>query len=990
MLKTTSFRHALSVIALFATCFSAHALNWPQGQLLPSFPATCQTQDLIYINGTNTPYSETWRWEAEDLPGNTGRNVEGGRLCQTGIDQANTHMVYGPYYRGLPMGDYKVKFRIKVDNNTANNDKIVTVDVRDNTNGNVLASADIKRQDFETAGTYCTFTYDFTLNYENHDIETRVYWYGASYTMVDWIEIESNNDAPEQYLFASLKGLVNRKQPRIFSYEGDAFAEGPYTWLNSLKLKYVEHKENRWEVLDKYLSEVSGLVVYDPSQIHSVNIATVISSQKNALICAPTLVKKLTSAPYNLPVLTDLRGRYLDKMAVYNDLYNNYWSGLDKRAMIGISPQGQKAAVREYAVATGLGVVWLDPKVSEESTLLNKFLGDMPRGACWLGWWPEEEAGVRRASEYGIATIASDYACNLTVHSGMPRRINTKAPPAKPALQNKIYVSFILSDGDNLQYVEHLMRKLWNNYRRGQVPMGWTLSPAMVDAMPGALNFYHQSATDNDCLVSGPSGYGYSYPNFYNDQAELTDFTQRTETYNREAGLRVVTVWNTITGNISTTAGENYAANSPTLLGLTSQNTGGGLTIFSSKLPSMALSCNYCTGQEAMRNHLASAAAGWNGNEPRFIIIQAQPWTDVKPENFYNVAQSLGSDYIVVRPDHIFQLIRERNGLSTDPGSDYTYPNYGLVTAYVDCDYKGFHCGFGVGTYTTADLNNAKIKNNNLSSVKVSEGYKAVLYKGDNCTGDSLVVTADVACVPAEWNDQTSSIRVSPNGERGLDGLYYLKNKLSDMYMDVKGGTGATDQGIAVIQAPYYGTDNQRWQLTEIADGSYTVTARHSGFGLDVSGYSYEAGTVIHQWPYWETPNQRFILVSNGDGYYHLIAEHTGMYAQTSTTTLDEQLHQWWQTDNNGALWQLQPVDLTGVAESDDASGKLRVYPNPTSEYVYINYYESAGFALTDLGGRLLMTGTLTAGITPLAVANLAPGIYLLHTPGGTFRIVKR
>ena len=37
------------------------------------------------------------------------------------------------------------------------------------------------------------------------------------------------------------------------------------------------------------------------------------------------------------------------------------------------------------------------------------------------------------------------------------------AVPPKPPLQNKIYVAFILSDGDNLQFVEHLMRKLMDD-----------------------------------------------------------------------------------------------------------------------------------------------------------------------------------------------------------------------------------------------------------------------------------------------------------------------------------------------------------------------------------------------------------------------------------------------------------------------------------------------------------------------------------------------
>lgn len=245
----------------------------------------------------------------------------------------------------------------------------------------------------------------------------------------------------------------------------------------------------------------------------------------------------------------------------------------------------------------------------------------------------------------------------------MPRTVNIKPIPPKPTLKNKIYVAFILSDGDNLQYVEHLMRKLWSNPDRGAVPMGWTLSPAMLDAMPGALNYYHQTATDNDNLISGPSGYGYVYPNNFPDQNTLNQFVIKTEDYNKRAGFRVLTVWNTITGGINQNVGESFATYAPSLLGLTAQNTGGALSIYNQRLPGMPLSCNYCTGEQAMKDAIAAASAGWNGATPRFIIIQAQPWQDVKPTNFKNVMNSLDSNHIVVRPDHLFQLLREENGL---------------------------------------------------------------------------------------------------------------------------------------------------------------------------------------------------------------------------------------------------------------------------------------------------------------------------------------
>jgi hypothetical protein len=637
-------------------------LSWPSGQLLPSFPATAQTQDLFILRESST------RWEAEgsSLSHKTGRLETDGWLCQTGIDAADEHMIYGPYDMSIPAGPNVAEFRMKVDNNTANDDPVVDIDVRNATTGQILASRAVTRRQFPIAGDYTSITLPFTMPANNQSIELRVYWRGTSYTKVDWIGVQQNGSSAEMYLFASLKGIVNRVQPRLFSYEGDAFAEGQYTWLQSLGLNWTE-SSNKWDLISKYRSEIAGLIVYDPAQIHTVNLATMLAKDKKALIVSPLLLSRLTAAPYNLPILLDLRGQFSSKLQVYQTLYNTYWPNLDHRVLIGLNPDVHKAALREYAVAVGAAVIWLDPDVAGESELLNNFLGSMPAGSNFMGWWPEEAPGVQRASQYGIATIASDWATNLTVHSGMPRTVTPKPMPAKPALQNKLYVAFILSDGDNLQYVEHLMRKLWNNPDRGAVPIGWTLSPAMLDAMPGALNYYSQSATNNDNLISGPSGYGYAYPNSWPNQSLLNQFAAKTEDYNRRAGFRVITIWNTITGGINQNVGQSFATYAPWTLGLTAQNTGGGMTIYNNSLPGMALSCNYCTNEQAMKDHIATASSGWNGASPRFIIIQAQPWTNVTPTSFKNVANSLNTNYQVVRPDHIFQLMREANGLPVNP-----------------------------------------------------------------------------------------------------------------------------------------------------------------------------------------------------------------------------------------------------------------------------------------------------------------------------------
>lgn len=652
-------RRWFAAACLLATVSVAQAdLTWPTQQLLPSFPAPKPVQDLITLR--ETPL----RWEAEGpfIAHGTGRLDGDGWVCQTGIDTPNAHMVYGPYDTSVPAGPNTAEFQIKIDNNNANNEPQVVIDVRDATTGAVLAQRTINRMDFPVASEYVNFQLPFNLPAANHSLELRVYWLGGAYIKVDRVGVTQGPSSDEMVLFASLKGIVNFKKPRIFSYEGDAFAEGPHTWLQSLGLQWTEVND-KWSLITKYRDSLRGLIVYDPAQPDTINLATTIARKRKALIASPTLAAKLTAAPNHLPILVDYRGQFSSKLQVYQTLFDNHWPTLNHRAVVSISPTIHKAAVREYATALGSAVIWLDPRTPGESELLNKFLASMGAGTVMLGWWPEEASGVERASQYGIATVASDWSTNLTVHSGMPRPIGIAPVPAKPPLQNKLYVAFILSDGDNLQYVEHLMRKLWNNPDRGKVPIGWTVSPTMVDAMPGALNFYHRTSTANDNLISGPSGYGYTYPDVWTNAVALDQFVATTERYNKKAGLKVITVWNTITGGISQSSGSAYARNAPTLLGLTAQNTGGGLTIYENKLPGMALSCNYCTDEQAMKNHIASASAGWNRTSPRFILIQAQPWTNVTPTSFLNVANSLGSDYVVVRPDTAFQLLREANGL---------------------------------------------------------------------------------------------------------------------------------------------------------------------------------------------------------------------------------------------------------------------------------------------------------------------------------------
>jgi hypothetical protein len=228
-------------------------------------------------------------------------------------------------------------------------------------------------------------------------------------------------------------------------------------------------------------------------------------------------------------------------------------------------------------------------------------------------------------------------------------------------------VAFIMSDGDNFQYLEHHLHQMWLDPARGQVPMGWTVSPTMLDAMPGILDYYSRSATANDCLISGPSGYGYTYPNDWQDGNALDRFVARSDDYCRRAGLRIITIWNTINGGIDPQVGEAYAQHAPSLLGVTGQNAGGGLKIYDHTFPTFDLTATYCGTLEQLTREVKGGSAGWDGKSPRFLIIQAEPWHGLMPHDFVTFVKGLSPDYRIVRPDTIFQMMRSVNGLPTDP-----------------------------------------------------------------------------------------------------------------------------------------------------------------------------------------------------------------------------------------------------------------------------------------------------------------------------------
>lgn len=513
--------------------------------------------------------------------------------------------------------------------------------------------------------------------------ETGLYWpkgqaiphFARPAGTLDGLSVESKElTVTEKTMLVSLQGLVNRKQPRIFLFETER--EGKYKWPDNLGLKINEYPvEKRMDLVRKYKDEISGVVLYSTAKSeHYINLATTVGGIKNALPVTQVEYDALKNAGIDFPVLVDLTGlNYTTPVEVYQYMYDNYWKDCSKRLLVSINTR--VGYIRDMGVAAGTAIVWLDPRKSNENTMMRKFLRDMKAGeSIMTGWWAEERSGIGIGVEYGISTIPSDFYENATVYAGMPHQINMPSVPKKPELENKIYLAIFLSDGDNVQYCQHAMSNLWDNKNRGIIPINWTVSPGLVDLGPGLLNYYYKTATDNDFMASGPSGLGYAliydaHNKVWNTtrKGDLDPYTKFTQQYLEKSGLRVITIWD----EVDEEQMESYTTNCRYLYGVTQQDWEKREKLHTitkqNKLAFMPNLPCYASGVDVIYSFWKDTIAAFDGSRPLFLTAQGESWK-MGPENIVELKKQLEKlapgKIVICRGDHFFALYNEANKMN--------------------------------------------------------------------------------------------------------------------------------------------------------------------------------------------------------------------------------------------------------------------------------------------------------------------------------------
>ncbi|MCR8843750.1 hypothetical protein NQ117_08625 [Paenibacillus sp. SC116] len=134
------------------------------------------------------PYNK--RWEATDLAHSVGRAKQTNGSANTFEDEPG-FLSYGPYENKLARGTYLAQWNLLIDNNSANNEEVVKLEVYDYDADEIIQSKIITRGQFAGANKYQQFDIKFNINHPSHRLELRTYWMDKAYIDLDWIKLDA-------------------------------------------------------------------------------------------------------------------------------------------------------------------------------------------------------------------------------------------------------------------------------------------------------------------------------------------------------------------------------------------------------------------------------------------------------------------------------------------------------------------------------------------------------------------------------------------------------------------------------------------------------------------------------------------------------------------------------------------------------------------------------------------------------------------------------
>lgn len=345
----------------------------------------------------------------------------------------------------------------------------------------------------------------------------------------------SSLSASQIVTMQTLQGGLARQCPRLFRVGTDV-GMAP-VWLADLEQRWgvtVEASPSDFGGLLKlFKGDVAGYVTYSAASSDTVNVAV---SYAAALSTSPAGVVVAVELG-DVAALTTALGSGASHLVAaenrtYADVLKDHPISTDFNTRIfDLQDPSKSGCLVDWATFAGALHYWdSTPNLSDPTSKAVFAAAQAP--AAMFGWGTSEGNSVDSMSGVGMYIHASDFAHNLAtlacfdaadlqqkrsdvaVEAAAARRGGAGAPAA--AVARKHTVSFLMTDGDNVQWLLNDFAdpggKWFGSTDRGKVPLGWTMSPAMAELAPSVLSSFYRNMSTMDAFIAAPSGVGYAIP----------------------------------------------------------------------------------------------------------------------------------------------------------------------------------------------------------------------------------------------------------------------------------------------------------------------------------------------------------------------------------------------------------------------------------------------------------------------------------------------
>ncbi len=103
-----------------------------------------------------------------------------------------------------------------------------------------------------------------------------------------------------------------------------------------------------------------------------------------------------------------------------------------------------------------------------------------------------------------------------------------------------------MTDGDNIQWLLNWFttdQRWFGSNNRGQVDIGWTISPSLSELAPTVMQKIYRESKNTiegrDYFIAAPSGLGYIFPEMYSD---LNTYCNLLNDYMLKSDLNIVNI----------------------------------------------------------------------------------------------------------------------------------------------------------------------------------------------------------------------------------------------------------------------------------------------------------------------------------------------------------------------------------------------------------------------------------------------------------------